>query len=52
MDEVQFGGQADIGLVEGDKEEGENLVDFDEEDPGFLVEFWTKMQSVKLFEWW
>jgi len=39
MDEVQFGCEVDIGFVEGDEEEGEELVDFDKEDLGLLVVF-------------
>lgn len=35
--EVQFSGQVDVGFVEGNKEEGEDLVDFDEEDLSFSV---------------
>jgi hypothetical protein len=38
VNEVEFGCEVDIGLVERDEEEGENLVDFDEEYLGFLVE--------------
>jgi hypothetical protein len=39
--ELQFCGQADVGLVEGDEEEGEDLVDFDEQDGRLLVEFYS-----------
>jgi hypothetical protein len=37
---VELGGEADVGVVEGDEEEGEALLDVDEEDAGLLVEFW------------
>jgi hypothetical protein len=41
MGEVEFCGEMDVGFVEpgGDEEEGEDLVDFYEEDLGFLVVF-------------
>jgi hypothetical protein len=39
VDEVQFSREADIGFIEGDKEEGEDLVNVDEKYLGALVEF-------------
>jgi hypothetical protein len=35
----EFAGEVHVGFVEGDEEEGEDLMDIDEEDAGFLVEF-------------
>ena len=43
MDELQFGSEVDIGFVEGDEEEGEDLLDVDEENLGLLVVFCMRM---------
>jgi hypothetical protein len=42
---VQFRGEVNIGFVERDKEEGEDLVDFDEDDLGLLVVFWMERHA-------
>ena len=39
MEEVEFRGEVDVRFVERNEPEGEDLVDFDEEDFRFLVEF-------------
>lgn len=39
MNELQFGRESDIGLVEWNEEEGEDLSNFNEEDGRFLIEF-------------
>jgi len=36
---MQFSSEVHVGFVEGHEEEREDLVDFDEEEGGFLVEF-------------
>jgi hypothetical protein len=48
MGEVEFCGEMDVGFVEpgGDEEEGEDLVDFYEEDLGFLVVFYFLFRLV------
>jgi hypothetical protein len=35
----------DSGFVEGNEEEGEDLVDFDEKNLGLLVVFWMRMHQ-------
>ena len=45
MDELQFGCEVDIGFVEGDEEEGEDLLDFDEKNLGLLVVFWMRRRQ-------
>ena len=39
MNEAELRCKVDIGLVEGDEEEGKDLVDLDEEDLRFLIKF-------------
>jgi hypothetical protein len=41
VNKLQLGRQVDIGFVKWDEEEGEGLVNFDEEDLRFLVEFYV-----------
>lgn len=41
----------DVGFVEGDEEEGEDLVDFDEEDLRFLVVFCSKLSALCSMNW-
>lgn len=36
---MKFGGEVDVGFVKGDEEQGEDLVDLDKKEGGFLVEF-------------
>jgi hypothetical protein len=36
---LKFCCEANVGFVEGDEEEGEDLMDIDEEDGGLLIEF-------------
>jgi hypothetical protein len=50
VSEVQFCGEVDVGFVEpgGDEEEGEDLVDFYEENLGFLVVFYLSFSSRKI----
>jgi hypothetical protein len=43
---LQFGREVDIGFVKWDEEEGEDLVDFDEEDLRLLVEFYILRISI------
>ncbi len=45
MNESEFGCEADIGFVEGDEEEGEDLVDFNEEYLRLLIEFCRQSQT-------
>lgn len=45
---LQFCGQADVGFVEGDEEKGEYLMDIDEEDRGFLVEFCHHVRDLSI----
>ncbi len=45
MNESEFGCEVDIGFVEGDEEEGEDLVDLNEENLGFLIEFCRRSQT-------
>jgi hypothetical protein len=42
MQELQFRREMDIGFVEGNEEEREDLVDFDKKDLGLLIEFWMR----------
>lgn len=39
MNELQLRREPDIGFVEGEEEEGEDLADFDEQDGRLLIEF-------------
>jgi hypothetical protein len=40
VNELEFSGEMDIGFVKWNEEEREDLVDFDEEDLRFLIEFY------------
>ena len=50
MNEVEFRGEVDVGFIEGNEEYGEDLVDFDKEEVGFLIEFCGWL--VPCFRWW
>lgn len=45
---MQFGGEVNIGFVERNEEEGEDLMDFDEEYLGLLVEFCMKGRQLAI----
>ena len=46
MNELQFSCEMDVGFVEGNEKERENLVDLDKEYLGLLVEFYGKLSAM------